>query len=243
MNNVLGLKLAQIGAKGMQVLDRQVKKTDSKKRIIFNRICAVALIVLSLWNLYNISGTVNVTKKHLDSIFPPTVTHTILLAVSYISAVRLLLSEYLSTILFFTVDFKSLGSNITNDINDFLKSTVTTDYINETDFVINSAAVLLSLKLVLDNGVKRLSSILIMLLWNVNMLWPKIAEQIMSNLPGDIFRVSLIAEPFHCRLKRTFFCKRNFSTLPLKRTFYLLFVSSQNLQWHCKEKCSCLELH
>lgn len=189
-NNVLGLKLAQIGAKGLQLLDRHAKKTVSKKRIIFNRICVAALIVLSVWNLYNTSGTVNFTKKHLDSYFPPVVTHAILLAVSYMSAVRLLVTEYLSTVMFFTIDFKSLGSNITNDINDFLKSTIASDHFNETDFLINSAAVLLTLKLVLENGLKRLDSTLMMLLWNVNMLWPKIAEGLVSDLPGDVFKVS-----------------------------------------------------
>lgn len=189
-NNVLGLKLAQIGAKGLQLLDRHAKKTVSKKRIFFNRICVAALIVLSVWNLYNTSGTINFTKKHLDSYFPPVVTHAILLGVSYMSAVRLLVTEYLSTVMFFTIDFKSLSPNITNDINDFLKSTIVSDHFNETDFLINSAAVLLTLKLVFENGLKKLDSTLMMLLWNVNMLWPKIAEGLVSDLPGDVFKVS-----------------------------------------------------
>lgn len=189
-NNVLGLKLAQIGAKGLQVLDRHAKKTVSKKRLIYNRICLAALIGLSVWNLYNTSGTVNFTKKHLDSYFPPVVTHVLLLAVSYMSAVRLLITEFLSTMNVFTVNFESLGFNITKDVNDFIKSTVASHRLNETDFLINSAAVLLSLKLVLENGLKRLGSTFVMLLWNVNMLWPKIAEGMMSDLPGDVFKVS-----------------------------------------------------
>lgn len=188
MNNVLGLKLAQIGAKGLQVLDRHVKVADSRQRIVLNRICLAALIVLSMWNLYNTGQTVNLSKKHLDSYFPPLVTHFILLGVSYISAVRLLVTEYLSSIPLLAIDFEWLRFNVTKDINSLLNSTVGNEYFNETDFLINSTAVLLSLKLVLDNGVTRVGSIVIMLLWNVNMLWPKISES-MSNLPVDLLKV------------------------------------------------------
>lgn len=190
MNNVLGLKLAQIGAKGLQVLDRHVKVIDSKKRIIFNRICVSSLILLSVWNLYSTSATVNLSKKHLDTYFPPIVTHVILLLVSYVSAVRLLLTEYVSTIPFFAVDFNWFSFDITSNINDFLKLSTANEYLRETDFVVNSAAVMLSLTLVLDNGLKRLGSILIMLLWNVNMLWPKITEGMVDDLPGDLLKVS-----------------------------------------------------
>lgn len=192
MNNVLGLKLSQIGAKGLQILDRHVKGTDSKRRIIFNRICLTTLIALSIWNFYNTSGTVNLSKKQLDIYFPPFVTHTMLLVISYISAVKLLVVEYLSAMPSITVDFQWLTycSNVTKDIIDFFKLTNVNNVSNETDFVINCAAVLLSLSLVLENGVKRHGSILLMLLWNVNMLWPKIAEGMVNSVAGDLLKVS-----------------------------------------------------
>lgn len=189
--NVLGLKLAQIGAKGLQVLDRHAKVVaGSRQRITFNRICLATLILLSIWNLYDVSGTVNLSKKHLDTYFPPLVTHAILLVVSYISAVRLLVTELMSTIPLLTLDFEWLRFNVTRDINDFLNSNVANECCNETGFLINSAAVLLSLKLVWENGVTRVGSMLIMLLWNVNMLWPKIAETMGNYLPGDLLKVS-----------------------------------------------------
>lgn len=191
MNNVLGLKLAQIGAKGLQVLDSHAKVVDSKKSIICNRFCVMALMLLSVWNLYLTSGTVNLSKKQLDDYFPPLVTHVILVFVSYISAVRLLVTEYLSSIPFFAVDFQWIGSDIAKNINGLLKSATANEYFNETDFLVNSAAVLLSLTLVLKSGLKRLGSILIMLLWNINMLWPKIAEGMENNFPRDLLKVSL----------------------------------------------------
>lgn len=193
MNNVLGLKLAQIGSKGLQVLDRHIKVTDSKRRIIFNRIGLTTLLVLSVWNLYNASGTVNLSKKQLDIYFPPFVTHTILLVISYISAVKLLVMEYLSTIPSFTFDFKWLSyyTSVIKDISHFLKLTTVNNVVNETDFVINSAAIMLSLSLVLENGLKRYGSILLMLLWNVNMLWPKIAEEMVNSVAGDFLKVSI----------------------------------------------------
>lgn len=186
MNNVLGLKLAQIGAKGMEMLDRHIKVTDSKGQFIFNRICLTILITLSVWNLHNISGTVNLSKKQLDIYFPPFVTHTILLVISYISAIKLLVVEYLTTIHLFTFDFKWLEyfPLITEDINNFFKSTTVNNVFNETDFIINCVAVLLSILLVLQNGVKRDGSIVLMLLWNFNMLWPKVSDGMVSSIAG-----------------------------------------------------------
>lgn len=193
MNNVLGLKLAQIGSKGLQVLDRHIKVTDSKRRIVFKRLGLTALIVLSVWNLFNASGTVNLSKKQLDLYFPPFVTHAILLMISYISAVKLLIMEYFSTIPSFTIDFKWLTyyASVTNGVSDLLKLASINNVVNETDFMINSAAIMLSIFLVLENGVKRHGSILLMLLWNVNMLWPKIAEGMVNSVAGDFLKVSV----------------------------------------------------
>ncbi|KAJ6638925.1 Transmembrane protein [Pseudolycoriella hygida] len=187
MNNVLGLKLSQIGARGLQTIDRHVKSFEPEKRLTFYRISLVILIVLSMWNLNKIGSTVNLSKKHLDAHFPPLVTSFTLIAISYISAIKLLLTEYFSMIPFFNDNLVTLSWNYI--ANDIFKLTIAVDYFIETDFVVNIVAALLSLVLVLQNGFRKLGSISIMLLWNVNMLWPTIVEVMETDFPGELLKI------------------------------------------------------
>ncbi|XP_037042886.1 integral inner nuclear membrane protein ima1-like [Bradysia coprophila] len=181
MNNVLGLRLTQIGQKGLNVVDRHVKKTDSKKHVILNRMCLMAISILSIWNIYSSSKSVHLSRNHVDSFFPPLVTHYILSIISLISAVKLIVIEYSSAIVFSTIDFQRMYSYIAADNNDY-----------QIDFVINIAAVLLSLKLVLARSrirkTGRMYPLLLMFLWNINMLWPTIAGNVGSEFVADLLK-------------------------------------------------------
>lgn len=187
MNNVLGLRLAQIEGKGLQLLDRLVEKADSKNRIIFNRICLLTISLLSVWNLCNSSKSVHLSKSHFDSYFPPLATHLILIIISFISAVRLLVIEY-SLAIFSTIGFNLVLSYMTENNSGFFELPIVHDY--QVDFVINLAAVLLSIKLVLARCSSRLGSLLLMFLWNVNMLWPTIAGSMLNEFAEDLLKVS-----------------------------------------------------
>jgi hypothetical protein len=137
---------------------------------------------LSALNLYNVSGTIDLSKKQLDFYFPPFVTHSVLLVMSYTSAVKLILMEYLTII-----DFKWLTycSNLIIDNTGYLE-TMHKDVFSNTNFVINSIAVLLSLINAIDH--KRKDSMLVFLLWNINTIWPQ-ADGLVNSLMGDFLRI------------------------------------------------------
>lgn len=190
MNNVLGLRLAQIGQNGLRVLDRHAKKLDSKEQLIFNRICLGTITILSVCNLINSSNNVHFSRNHFDNSFPPFVIQFVLTVVSFVSAVKLLALEYLSAVIALSkINFKRICTYFAEDYIDLLNSLSNNDC--QIDFIINLAAVLLSLKLVLAKCSRRRYSLLLLLLWNVNMLLPTIAGTTMNQLAGQLLSVSV----------------------------------------------------
>lgn len=183
-NNVLGSKLSQIGAKGLHVLDSHVIKAGST--INLRRISMTAMVALSILNFYNCNATTNLSKTHFDACFPPILTHFILLVVSWISAVKFVVVERFATVPFATIGFDWIHNNIANVTGQLLLHMTTENSM----LFVNSSAVILSLKLVLDNEANRFGSILLMLLWNVNMMWHRIVTSIAYEFAGDLLKVS-----------------------------------------------------
>lgn len=96
--NILGSKLRQIGTKGLQAFNLSLNQKANKvivhrKRLTFARISLGALFVISVLQLITTTNQINITKPKLDAIFNAAATTSILTALSYISAVKILISQ------------------------------------------------------------------------------------------------------------------------------------------------------
>ncbi|XP_031626519.1 uncharacterized protein LOC116342869 [Contarinia nasturtii] len=102
--NILGSKLKQIGAKGLQAFNLTLNQKSNKavvykKRLTFARISLAALVVISLLQSFTVSNRMNITKPKLDSIFNDNTTTFILTILSYISAMKILVLQFIQYIL------------------------------------------------------------------------------------------------------------------------------------------------
>lgn len=102
--NILGSKLKQIGAKGLQAFNLHLnekanKNIVQKKRSTFARISLAVLIIISWLHLLTITNQIKLTKSKLDSVFNPSTTTSILIILSYISAVKILMSRMIQYVI------------------------------------------------------------------------------------------------------------------------------------------------
>lgn len=102
--NILGSKLTQIGVKGFRALDLGLsdnanKKNIYQKRNLFARCLSMALIVISMLHLYVTCKQIDVTKGKLDTIFDASTTLTILTILSYLSAIKIMISHSIQHVL------------------------------------------------------------------------------------------------------------------------------------------------
>ncbi|XP_058820899.1 uncharacterized protein LOC131683095 [Topomyia yanbarensis] len=90
--NILGSKLAQIGTKGLKVLDLHMAASDKQnafqKRQTVASLCLWMIIVLLAVKIGQRVVQVELSRDRLEMVFSSTVTQTILIAVSYLLAIR-----------------------------------------------------------------------------------------------------------------------------------------------------------
>lgn len=102
--NILGSKLKQIGAKGLQAFDLNLSQKANKviayrKRLTFARISLFALIVISLLQSFTTTNQIAITKAKLDTVFNAATTTYILTILSYVSAMKILLLQLIQYVL------------------------------------------------------------------------------------------------------------------------------------------------
>lgn len=102
--NILGSKLRQIGTKGLQAFNLSLNQKANKvivyrKRLTFARISLGALIVISLLQSFTTTNQINITKPKLDSVFNAATTTSILTVLSYMSALKILIFQFIQYVL------------------------------------------------------------------------------------------------------------------------------------------------
>lgn len=205
--NVLGSKLAQIGAKGLRALDMHVaaiaKMNDNQKRQTIATICLSIICCISIIGLYKIGQNANITKAKLETTFSPFCTSTILMGMSYLTAVKIItvnsfnyllelpyISQCSQVLNTFTTSIYLL---ITGDVFDYVKQNIWTNmdtiYANlppfgpqperlvestiEHSVVVNLAGCALSMLVILVQGIEY-GPVLSLFIWSMNMAIPSI---------------------------------------------------------------------
>lgn len=99
--NILGSKLAQLGAKGLRAFESHFS-TDKmavqiqQRRQLFTRVCLFSLIVISTIIAYQTTATIDINKNKLDAVFNPSTTAVILIVASYSSACNILIKKFVN---------------------------------------------------------------------------------------------------------------------------------------------------
>lgn len=211
-NNILGSKLAQIGAKGFSILDLHMTTnqiTATKKKEFFTKICFTTLVFLSVINLIKVTQNIELSKIRLETVFNPTATQLIIQIVSYISvAKQLIISVYsyilniplvsqstlflgtITQMIYLTVNPKESFINfwkVNFDFNEYKSVVNGTD----PDFMVNFAGILLSMSLIFLQGFQTIRQALVILIWAAGLVLPLIEkEQIINDVILDGFKVS-----------------------------------------------------
>lgn len=211
-NNILGSKLAQIGAKGFSILDLHMATnqiTATKKKEFFTKICFYTLVFLSVINLIKVTQNIEISKIRLETVFNPMTTQLIIQIVSYISvAKQLIISVYsyilnipivsqstlflgtITQMIYLTINPKESFINFWKVNFDFDEyKTINSD----PDFMVNFAGILLSLSLIFLQGFQTIRQALVILIWSAGMVLPLIEkENIVNDVVLDGFKVSFV---------------------------------------------------
>lgn len=202
--NILGSKLAQLGAKGLHAFDLHFStaKSDNKiqqRRQLFAKICLLAMIVISALTAYQTTAAIDINKKKLDAVLRPSATAAILIAASYISACKIIATrfiDYLVSLPYVTTAFgvwrlmvaylctvfgqtiwSSVQTTFLTEINNFSDGMNATTGEDQT-IIANVAGCLLSIFVIFAAGL-RFSTAFSLLLWTVHFL---LATQIGSGV-------------------------------------------------------------
>lgn len=180
--NVLGSKLAEIGAKGMEAFDLHISATNRKiiqnRKRRLTRLCGATLIVLAIINCIRTSRNARFTRSTLNMVFPHTVTTVILVSIAALSIAKgfvfsvfayLMNMSWISTTLqWISSYFVIIQSKIHLDevvhaqtINATIHS-----YDVASDHWISIAPILLSVLVVWMNNFRR-ESLLMLLCWSI----------------------------------------------------------------------------
>lgn len=203
--NILGSKLKQIGAKGLQAfnlnLNQKANKTIVyKKRLTFARISLAALVVISLLQSFTTTNQMNITKSKLDTIFNDNITTFILTILSYVSAIKILVLQLIQQILALpyiscAVAFAQMSVNyvytyVSGDFWKIISNKISTDFLELIETNVNNADDLslgystvttnvsgcfLSVFLLFMFGLGW-GPVLSLLLWSLNMILPTIVH-------------------------------------------------------------------
>lgn len=177
-----------------------VNKVSAKRRV-FTRLCFYLLIVVAVLNLIRIGREIAIGKSQLDSVFPTKITNVILIAISYISAIQHIIGMAIESIMRtqpivncidFIIDMLSIGYRtiITGLISMTIGSgdsvaniTAATLKILQTDtsFMLDFAGMLLSIIVLLLNGLKHNGPVIVWLLWSFKMAMPSMENRKLMN--------------------------------------------------------------
>lgn len=194
--NVLGSKLAQIGSQGMGAFDMVGgRRTATVKRRVFSRLCFYMLIVLAVLNLIRMGQEIAMGNIQLDSVFPTRVTNGILIFASYVSAIQHLIGLWFDSLMGTT--WIEIGLNTLNGtlLRGFSLTTASMASIlfgssvgadtstafsilqTDTSFMLDLAGILLSIVVLLLNGLKRNGPVIVWLLWSFKMAMPSVENR------------------------------------------------------------------
>lgn len=213
--NILGSKLKQIGAKGLNALDfglndKVNKRHVYQKRHLLARGLSAVLIVISLLHLYITCKHIHVTKEKLDAVLDSSATLTILTLLSYLSAMKIMMTHTIRRILSipivstFTSTTQSTieclysfsGGDIWSIIDtDLLQNINTSNANNHVDYVstvlLNVSGCFISTVLLYLNGLK-FQPIITILLWCGSIIVPSLTQGVTDPtqlLIFDVFKV------------------------------------------------------
>lgn len=204
---MLGSKLAQIGAKGLRALDMHVaaiaKMNENQKRQTVATICLSIICCISVIGLYQSGQSANITKAKLETTFSPVCTSTILMGMSYLTAIKIITTNSVNYLLAlphiaYCSQLISTFTNytyllITGDIFDYIRHNVWTNidsmYTNAPPFgpqperlaehtiedsvVVNLAGCALSMLVILVHGIKY-GPVFNLFIWSMSMAIPSI---------------------------------------------------------------------
>lgn len=213
----MGSKLKQIGSKGLQAFNLNVHEKANKvivykKRQTFARISLAALILISLLQTLGVANQISITKTKLDTVFNASTTTSILTILSYIAAVKILISQAIQYILdlpyislavvcvqlFIKYAYSYISGNIWSQVNaslsEFIDSTGVEDNENPgfSTLTTNVAGCFLSIFLLFLFGLGW-GQVLSLLLWSLSMIVPNIAydaKDLKQALLFDVIQVS-----------------------------------------------------
>lgn len=225
--NILGSKLKQIGAKGLQAFNLSengsaYKQPVHEKRHLFVRISLLTSVLISLLQLCVISNRINITKMKLDSVFNASSTALILTVLSYFAAVQILIGNLINDLLILPYIsyavasvrwfIKYLYTLISGDIwamIDFsianlieFKDAEQTANIEFSTLMLNLAGCFMSTFVLFLTGLK-FGSILSLLLWSCSMIIPSVTQDISTPQYALIFDLAQVKD-----LKQMFIWKQ-----------------------------------
>lgn len=215
-SNILGSKLKQIGAKGFRAFDLGLSDDANKKQIyqkrnLFARCLSMALIVISLLHLYVTCKQIDVTKGKLDAIFDASTTLTILTILSYLSAMKIMISHCIQHVL--SLPFVSMATATSQSTIDYLYtfsggeiwSIIDTEFLQNINastaiedagiastMLLNISGCFMSTILLYLRGLE-IQPIMTILLWSGNIIMPTMTQGVADPaqlLIFDIIKVS-----------------------------------------------------
>lgn len=200
----MGSKLKQIGAKGLRAFDLSENSKTNKmaiytKRYLFAKISLIALISISLIQLYVISNQISITKTKLDSVFSTSMAATILTILSYFSAAKIMISAMfdqlfnLPYILFVVTSCKLFIKYLYTFVNGDIWAIINTNVANlielsgdEQESIVEFPTLMLNLSgcfmstfLLFLTGLK-VGPVLSLILWSLNMIVPSMTQDILT---------------------------------------------------------------
>lgn len=169
--------------------------TATVKRRVFTRLCIYMLIVVAVLNLIRMGQAIAIGKLQLDSVFPTCVTNGILIFASYVAAVQHLLGlwmDSLASTTWFEIGLATVNGTLLEgyrlmsaSMASFLfgnsvgqdTSTVFSMLQTDTSFMLDLAGILLSIVVLLLNGLKRNGPVVVWLLWSFKMAMPSVESR------------------------------------------------------------------
>lgn len=169
------------------------KKIVQQKRKLFTKLCLFALITVSILNLYKTSQNINITKAKLETVFTPAITSSILIILSYLTALKILIvssfgyiyslpyvSQFilsvrlLSSYFYFTLRgnvIELFQVNASQLFTSALPVELDTKSVDNETVLLDLAACFLSIFLIFMTGLKT-GPIVALMLWSMEMALP-----------------------------------------------------------------------
>lgn len=194
--NILGSKLAQLGATRLRAFDlhlntSNIQKCVKQRRRLFTKIALFTLIVISILQLFKLSQSINITKSKLDTVFSESITATLLIVLSYLSAFKIIIVQFfiqlfslpyisamleMCTLLISYAYVSINNSSIYELLYDIIQLPIDDESFNgdkNEDVITNVSACLLSIFVIFVSGL-RTGTVLSLLMWSLNMALPTV---------------------------------------------------------------------